>query len=107
MQGADLQRPPMLWNHFDALRRVPRVPLMIIRGAKSDLLAPTTLEAMLSRRNELEVAVVPDQGHAPLLAEPKLIRRIADFLDRVTSSPGYDGRAVDQVAGSALADLRA
>jgi hypothetical protein len=44
------------------------------------MLAPTTLEAMLSRRDELEVAVVPNQGHAPLLAEPKLIRRIAAFV---------------------------
>jgi hypothetical protein len=52
LQGADLQHPPILWNLFDALRRVS---LMIIRGAKSDLSAPTTLEAMLSRRNELEV----------------------------------------------------
>jgi pimeloyl-ACP methyl ester carboxylesterase len=73
LQGADLQHPPMLWNQFDALRRVP---LMIIRGANSDLLAPTTLETMLSRRDPLEVAIVPDQGHAPLLAEAKLIRRI-------------------------------
>jgi pimeloyl-ACP methyl ester carboxylesterase len=76
LQGADLQHPPMLWNQFDALRRVP---LMIIRGSNSDLLAPTTLETMLSRRDQLEVAIVPDQGHAPLLAEAKLIRRIAAF----------------------------
>jgi pimeloyl-ACP methyl ester carboxylesterase len=77
LQGADLQHLPMLWNHFDALRRVP---LMIIRGANSDMLAPTTLQAMLSRRDELEVAIVPDQGHAPLLTEPKLVRRIAAFV---------------------------
>jgi pimeloyl-ACP methyl ester carboxylesterase len=77
LQGADLQHPPTLWDHFDALARVP---LMIIRGARSDMLASTTLEAMLSRRSELEIAVVPDQGHAPLLGEPKLIRRIAAFV---------------------------
>jgi pimeloyl-ACP methyl ester carboxylesterase len=77
LQGADLQHPPMMWNHFDALRRVP---LMVIRGANSDMLAPTTLQAMVSRRDELEVAIVPDQGHAPLLAEAKLIRRIVAFV---------------------------
>ncbi len=77
LQGANLERFPTLWNQFDALARVP---LMVIRGANSDMLASATLEAMLSRRNELEVAVVPDQGHAPLLTEPKLIRRILSFV---------------------------
>jgi hypothetical protein len=34
---------------------------------------------MLARRGKLDVAVVPDQGHAPLLAEARLIRQIAAF----------------------------
>jgi pimeloyl-ACP methyl ester carboxylesterase len=77
LQGADMQHPPTLWTQFDALARVP---LMVIRGAKSDMLASSTLDAMLSRRRELEVALVPDQGHPPLLTDPKLIRRIAAFV---------------------------
>jgi pimeloyl-ACP methyl ester carboxylesterase len=77
LQGADLQHLPTLWDHFDALARVP---LMIIRGAKSDMLASTTLQAMVSRRDEIEVVVVPDQGHPPFLTEPNLIRRIIAFV---------------------------
>jgi pimeloyl-ACP methyl ester carboxylesterase len=77
LQRGDLEHPPAMWSEFDALARVP---LMIIRGSNSDLLASTTLNAMLARRGELTVAVVPDQGHAPLLVEPKLIRRIATFV---------------------------
>ena len=77
LQGADLQHLPTLWTHFEALARVP---LMVIRGARSDMLASTTLDAMLSRRSELDIAVVPDQGHAPLLTEPKLIGRITAFV---------------------------
>jgi pimeloyl-ACP methyl ester carboxylesterase len=77
LQGVSLeQRLPMLWEQFDALAHVP---LMVIRGHNSDMLAPTTLNAMLARRGQLEVVVVPDQGHAPLLAELKVMQRVAAF----------------------------
>ena len=76
LRRANLERPPTLWPEFDALARVP---LMIVRGANSDMLASTTLQAMLERRTQLDVAVVADQGHAPLLAEARLIRHIAGF----------------------------
>jgi pimeloyl-ACP methyl ester carboxylesterase len=77
LKGSYLERPRPMWNEFDALARVP---LMVIRGANSDLLTSTTLNAMLARRSELTVAVVRDQGHAPLLVESKLIQRIAAFV---------------------------
>jgi pimeloyl-ACP methyl ester carboxylesterase len=44
------------------------------------MLARPTLNEMMARRDQLEVVVVPDQGHAPLLAEPKVTRRVAAFV---------------------------
>jgi pimeloyl-ACP methyl ester carboxylesterase len=76
----DVEHPlPPLWNEFDALARVP---VLVIRGANSDILSPATIGEMQARHRNLEVIEVADQGHVPLLDTPELIDAIAAFIRR-------------------------
>jgi pimeloyl-ACP methyl ester carboxylesterase len=82
----DIERPlPSMWNEFDALARVP---ILVIRGANSDILSATTVDAMRARHPSLETIEVPDQGHVPLLDGPDLIDRIAEFVERCDDGAG-------------------
>jgi pimeloyl-ACP methyl ester carboxylesterase len=83
LAGIDLESPlPTMWNQFAGM---PDVPLMVIRGANSDLLTAVTVAEMRRRRPGLELLEVADQGHAPLLAEPEVIAKIARFVARCDS----------------------
>jgi pimeloyl-ACP methyl ester carboxylesterase len=73
----DIERlPPPLWNEFDALARVP---VLVIRGANSDVLSAATVAEMQARHPDMQFIEVPDQGHVPLL-EGDIISAIIKFV---------------------------
>jgi pimeloyl-ACP methyl ester carboxylesterase len=88
LEGIDAERAvPSLWPQFDALAHVP---MLLLRGALTDLLSTSTVAAMRARRRKLDVVEVADQGHAPSLEEPDILKRIADFV-RACDKAASDG----------------
>lgn len=81
----DLEQPlPSMWPQFDGLARVP---LLILRGANSDLLSVATLNEMKARHPGAQTYTVPGQGHAPLLLDQETIARICAFVGKIDSAP--------------------
>jgi pimeloyl-ACP methyl ester carboxylesterase len=75
----DVERPlPAMWNEFDAL---VRVPMLLVRGANSDILSTDTVTAMQAHHPGMAVIEVPDEGHVPVLDGAELIGRIARFIE--------------------------
>ncbi|MBM6594336.1 alpha/beta fold hydrolase [Microvirga pudoricolor] len=77
LEALDLDAPlPDLWPFFDTLKAIP---VMAIRGARSDLLTAETFESMQEAHPGLAAVTVPDQGHAPEF-EGELVERVRDFV---------------------------
>jgi pimeloyl-ACP methyl ester carboxylesterase len=75
-QGA----PPPLWGAFGALAHAP---LMLVRGAVSNLLSPATAQRMRAERPDMGFIEVPGSGHCPTLGEPPVAAAIDDFLGAI------------------------
>ncbi|KAA5605912.1 alpha/beta hydrolase [Roseospira marina] len=65
-----------LWVLWDLIR----CPVLVLRGARSDLLLPDTVEEMKTRGPGCTVYEVPDAGHAPMFTTPEINHMVADFL---------------------------
>lgn len=70
---------PDLWAAFDTLAAVP---VLVVRGTLSDILAAETVEKMKARHPGLEAIEVVDEGHAPLIEDAPTLDAVVAFLDR-------------------------
>ncbi|MGV6872479.1 alpha/beta fold hydrolase [Pseudochelatococcus sp. B33] len=83
LEGVDLEKAaPPLWPMFDGLKNVP---VLAVRGEKSDILRPETLAEMQARHEHLETLLIADQGHTPVMTHPEVSGPIASFINRVST----------------------
>ena len=66
----------VLWQIWNAIR----CPVLVLRGAESDLLRCETVEEMQARGPGCDVHEVPGVGHTPALMDDETTRVIARFL---------------------------
>jgi pimeloyl-ACP methyl ester carboxylesterase len=66
-----------LWPLFRSLRRIP---LVTLRGEKSNILTVDTFTKMSVANPQMNAVTVPDVGHVPSLAEPQSIEALSGAL---------------------------
>lgn len=71
--------PPDLWSLFDTMIDKP---LMLVRGALTDLLDLDCVAEMQRRHPGMVRLDVADVGHAPMLDEPGVLEQLVAFINR-------------------------
>ena len=83
-EGEPAPPTPDLWPLFAGLAFAPEKterPLLLVRGALSDLLAPATADKMRDIAPHMAIAEVAKVGHAPMLDEPEALSAIDLWLN--------------------------
>jgi pimeloyl-ACP methyl ester carboxylesterase len=65
---------------WDAFRAVT-MPCLLVQGAISDVLTTDIVGRMKEVKPDLQLVVIPNRGHAPILDEPMARDAIVNFLD--------------------------
>jgi pimeloyl-ACP methyl ester carboxylesterase len=66
----------LLWQAWDRLT----LPVLLTRGADSDLLSPATAHAMTQRGPRARLVEFAGVGHAPMFVQPDQIAAVREFL---------------------------
>ena len=73
---------PDMWAALSGLRAVP---VLIVRGGRSDVLSQPVAERMLAALDRGELVTLPGVGHAPTLSEPALQVSIDALLEKAVA----------------------
>ncbi len=69
-------RPIDMWTPFARIE----APILVVRGAESDILSRRTIDRMKSTGHNLQWVEIPGVGHAPSLTEPESLAALKTFL---------------------------
>ncbi|MEH3048051.1 alpha/beta fold hydrolase [Sphingomonas adhaesiva] len=81
---------PDMWR---ALAALAGVPVLVVRGARSDILSAATAQRMMQALPMAELVTLPRIGHAPVLDEPEAVAGIERLLGRVPGAKSLEQRA--------------
>ena len=65
-----------LWKAYESIKS----PMLLVRGAESDLLTPATLAEMCRRNSNASSVEIPNAGHAPAFILPEQIEIARQFF---------------------------
>jgi pimeloyl-ACP methyl ester carboxylesterase len=65
-----------MWHMFEAIT----APVLVVRGAQSDLLLRDTVADMVARGKHVSSVEIPDVGHAPTFVDPAQIAVARQFF---------------------------